>query len=246
MEFLNSQKKYLGLSLITWIIIIIIIIFILYCKSCESFTNASNNVKKITVYNFNTEWCGYSRQFAPEFSKFKDRVESDPSLQNVNVVDFKMDDEKDPNVIEMAQKYRIEGFPTVIFEVDNIPILYRGVRKVDNLFSFLELQLKDAPVEDRKEIQIYNFHTTWCGFSRSFAPEFKKFEEHVKNNPKYKDVDAIDFLCDDTNDLNVIEKTEKYQIEGYPTVIFDIKGKFHTYEGPRTMDSIIAHLDKLL
>lgn len=244
MDFFNSEKKYLGLSSTTWLIIVVIVIFILVCKTCENFTSVGNS--GITAYNFNANWCGWSRKLEPEWQKFESLVKNS-ELSHVNVVNFKMDDDSDPKVREMSAKYKIQGFPTIIFEKDGVPIMYRGKREATDIFNFLNRILSQQPQEeDRKDIMIYNFNTNWCGWSKRFQPEFDKFSELIKNDPKYQNVKSIDFKCDNPEDPHVIEKTSKYGVDGYPTVIFDIKGEHHVYNGPRTSDAVLAHLDSLL
>ena len=88
--------------------------------------------KKITVYNFNTLWCGYSRQFQPIFEEFKIKNQSD----NIIIKDIKCDNE---NNTELCKKYPLPGFPTVLFiEGDKISE-YKGNRTVDGLTKYLNI-----------------------------------------------------------------------------------------------------------
>ena len=44
-------------------------------------------------------------------------------------------------------------------------------------------------------IKVYNFNTSWCGYSVRFQPEWKKFEEEI-NSINNLSIQAFDIKCD--------------------------------------------------
>lgn len=88
--------------------------------------------------------------------------------------------------------------------------------------------------ENNKSFIIKLYYTNWCGYSRIFLPEWKKFEDFVKS----KNIDKL-----------IVEKIdcEKYpekcnRVEGYPTImIHDKKGNSETMQKqPRTFHGILS------
>ena len=96
---------------------------------------------------------------------------------------------------------------------------------------------------DDKPIQILNFNTSWCGWSKKFQPEWDKFMAIVKSDPKLNSiVDVQDVKCDnDDNKQLCIEN----KVQGYPTVIIKANGTSSDYEGPRNVDGLLAAINKI-
>ena len=83
----------------------------------------------ILVYNFNTEWCGYSRKFQPIWEDFSNNVKDN---MNIQAIDVKCDNDQNK---DLCNKYKIQGYPTVIIVKNNQPHEYSGNRTVDDLIS---------------------------------------------------------------------------------------------------------------
>lgn len=87
-----------------------------------------NNIK---IMNFNTEWCGYSKQFQPMWDEFSKEANQ---MQGVEAVDVKCDVDENK---QMCKDYDIPGFPSVIFEKNGEKIEYNGLRSRDGLMEKL-------------------------------------------------------------------------------------------------------------
>jgi thiol-disulfide isomerase/thioredoxin len=105
-----------------------------HIKKLEKFAEPKT---KVTAYNFNTSWCGYSTRFQPTWDKFADTVD-DNYDGTVKVVDVKCDQDE---FKDMCSKYNVQGYPTVIFEVNGKPQAYNGARTVDALVNTLDSYL---------------------------------------------------------------------------------------------------------
>jgi thiol-disulfide isomerase/thioredoxin len=98
----------------------------------EKFADTSN--AKIKIFNFNTEWCGWSKRFQPEWNKFAAAVKSDSRLNNkVEVFDVKCDNSEKES---MCEKYNVPGYPYVIAEINGISNPYNGERTAEDLIKF--------------------------------------------------------------------------------------------------------------
>jgi len=90
----------------------------------------------IKMYNFNTEWCGWSKKFQPEWDAFTANVKSDNTLNTlVEVKDVKCDND---NNKELCADNNIQGFPTVLINVNGNNIKYDGPRTSEALMKKLK------------------------------------------------------------------------------------------------------------
>jgi len=102
----------------------------------------------------------------------------------------------------------------------------------------------------KKNIKIYNFYAEWCGYSMKFLPIWNSFENSVKNNIDNFDVNILEIRkitddeCGDSNS-EYYGLCEKYNISGFPTVIFDIDGDIKMYQGDRSEDGLNNYLKNI-
>jgi thiol-disulfide isomerase/thioredoxin len=89
------------------------------------------------------------------------------------------------------------------------------------------------------KIKVYNFNTSWCGYSQRFQPEWDKFSERVKSDSKLSHVTALDIKCDDDSNKSMCEN---YQVPGYPFVVIENGNEHTNYDGERTADAIISNI----
>lgn len=113
---------------INLIVIFGLLIYFLYFYQQENFNN------EIILYNFNTDWCGYSREFQPIWNKFSKNNKSKAKIK-----DIKCDKSKNK---ELCEKYRVSGYPSVIAVKGSETIEYDGSRSVKSLETFLNTLLK--------------------------------------------------------------------------------------------------------
>jgi len=87
---------------------------------------------------------------------------------------------------------------------------------------------------------------TWCGHCKDFAPKWQALKElktkSSDGNREIKAKDLIEFQSYDDNH----SKTKAENITGFPTLILNVNGTKHKYEGARTPENILRFiLDKL-
>jgi thiol-disulfide isomerase/thioredoxin len=90
-------------------------------------------------------------------------------------------------------------------------------------------------------IKVYNFNTSWCGYSVRFQPEWNKFENEIKLIDNLN-IEAFDTKCDNINNKQMCDD---YEIPGFPTVIIEKNNEKINYNGPRTAVAIIEAIKNL-
>ena len=123
MNFFKNPKNLIILESIIILFLICVVIYLFFNKNT---TEKYSGVPRII--NFNTEWCGYSKQFKPVWDEFSKLMRG----RNIQVIDKKCDVDKD-----FCKKNEIMGYPTVILFLENEKIPYNGPRKVESLINFV-------------------------------------------------------------------------------------------------------------
>ncbi len=146
------NQKYFGLPLWVWLVVAGIVLYSynqsisqsesatkpkaetqVKAEKKEKFADVANS--KIKIFNFNTEWCGWSRRFQPEWNKFAETVASDPKFNSrVEAIDVKCDN---PEKESMCEAYNVPGYPYVVAEIDGQRIPYDGERTASALLTFV-------------------------------------------------------------------------------------------------------------
>jgi thiol-disulfide isomerase/thioredoxin len=143
------DQRFFGLPLWVWLVIVGIIGFschqtmktsdVVQEETKEKFSeivqtnDTTNNKPKTKVFNFNTEWCGWSRRFQPEWDNFSTQVKSNPGLAHVEALDVKCDSSANE---AMCENYQVPGYPFVVIEVDGKRTHYKGERTADALVKY--------------------------------------------------------------------------------------------------------------
>lgn len=226
-------------------------------------TNTTNN--DTIVYNFNTTWCGHSKEFQPIWNKFSEIVKS---YENVKAIDVKCDLEEN---INFCNQYKVKSVPSIIIVRNNELKPYDGSRTVEGLMNALQLTNNNKELDDKvkldndmKETQnefmllnnndikqtlnnettvdsnikttVYNFNTEWCGYSRDFQPEWNIFVNSIKNSDGIR---AYDVKCDNEQNKDLCKK---YDIPGYPSVVIETENRVEIYNGPRNALALRKYL----
>lgn len=89
--------------------------------------------------------------------------------------------------------------------------------------------------------EIILYYAMWCGHSRSFLPEWEKFEVFAKEKLPFVRVSKI--RCEDGNEATCSQKG----VEGFPMVILYSKtGVEKTFEKERTMEKLVEFVNENL
>ena len=125
------------------IIIFIIIMFYVYNNFIKNFiinkhslnrefAKQSDNSDAVLILFFYTKWCPYCKQSMPEINKFEDYING---LTDQTITITKIDCDEKPTI---ADKYKIEGYPTIKLIYKGTTYNYDAKPSKDNLIQFLE------------------------------------------------------------------------------------------------------------
>ena len=147
---IDLNAKFFGFSLLTWIILAVLVL-VLSCTMWKKVSKPSQAkiletevVQKQEVVSsegsdakvivFYAKWCGFSKKFmgndfkGGEWKKVSDYAKS----KGLSVVEYTDNDE------EITKKYKVDGFPTVVFEHGNNVKKMPGYRPAEGLIKELE------------------------------------------------------------------------------------------------------------
>lgn len=105
---------------------------------------------------------------------------------------------------------------------------------------FTSVKSEEKVVEE--VVKVYNFNTTWCGFSVQFQPIWDEFSKLVSES---RNIQTFDIKCDDHEDPKVKELCDRYNIEGFPTIIFEKGDKKEVHNGERSVEALKTHAESM-
>ena len=95
-------------------------------------SNDNDNSNEATLYLFFTTWCPYCKVSRPEWTKFKEQTGG--VIKSTKIIFREIDCDKNP---EIADKYKVDGYPTIKLVYDNKIYDYDARPSVDTLTEFL-------------------------------------------------------------------------------------------------------------
>jgi hypothetical protein len=100
---------------------------------------------------------------------------------------------------------------------------------------------------DKVIIKVFNFNTSWCGWSKKFHPEWNKFTQLIIDN-KLNHIQAYDIKCDDDSNSQICKE---YDVPGYPYIVIEkmtntnSKPDIIIYDQDRTADNLLSYINQL-
>jgi len=143
-----SNKRFLMIAAITTIFIIIAIYTYKTYISPSSKTNYvankefvnkgdENEIESADLYFFYTEWCPHCKTAKPIWKELQVDIGTD-KINGKKIHFIAVDCDKDPST---AEKYKVEGYPTIKLVVGNQVIEYDAKPDFDTLKQFLNVSL---------------------------------------------------------------------------------------------------------
>jgi len=113
-----------------WLVLSIVLLLICGCIYKSKYTkNINNNNNNIEVYLYYTNWCGHSKNF---LSNIWNKLTNE--LDSLNIKYFLIDGDK--NKQECIDR-NINGFPTLLFKVNNKYIEYTDKRDINSILNYI-------------------------------------------------------------------------------------------------------------
>jgi len=108
-----------------------------YIANREFTGQPAGDDKKATLYYFTATWCPISKRVKPEWDKLASEYE-DKKMKGYDIEFIVVDCEKE---VELADKFGIDSYPTIVLVVGNQVIEYDANVKYDTLIQFLNSSL---------------------------------------------------------------------------------------------------------
>ncbi len=135
----NSAKKYYASALCILAVIVALICAGFYrgwdtqkeSFDVQTIKNAFRSTPNITLTLYYALWCGYSKAFLPEWEKFK--VLAEKNLPFLKIVSINCEGGNEM----ICSQSGIEGYPTIVLQIDDAVKQYNGERTVEKLTEFV-------------------------------------------------------------------------------------------------------------
>lgn len=94
--------------------------------------------------------------------------------------------------------------------------------------------------ESTAENTLYMFYVDWCPHCTSAKPEIQRLQKDMKSDTIANQKVVVRMVNAEKEE----SLASKFNVKGYPTIIFVRQGKEHTYEGQRSADAIKAFMEE--
>ena len=99
-------------------------------------------VNKRSLISFVAPWCGHCKELIPILS------EVETELKSIGVATGKVDATEES---ELARKYNVDSYPTIVYISDNIPVKYKGKRDLKSIVSWVQDREVPATIDGSAE-----------------------------------------------------------------------------------------------
>ncbi|KXG29239.2 protein disulfide isomerase-like 1-4 isoform X2 [Sorghum bicolor] len=110
-------------------------VVVLTAANFSSFLSATRHV----MVEFYAPWCGHCQELAPEYAAAAAHLAAHPHQADLALAKVDATEETD-----LAQRYDVQGFPTILFFIDGVPKDYNGARTKDAIVDWINKKLGPA------------------------------------------------------------------------------------------------------
>ncbi|KAG2655278.1 hypothetical protein PVAP13_1KG001600 [Panicum virgatum] len=107
-------------------------VVVLTAANFSSFLAATRHV----MVEFYAPWCGHCQELAPDYAAAASHLAAHHSQSHLALA--KVDATEDT---DLAHKYDVQGFPTILFFIDGVPKDYNGARTKDAIVEWINKKL---------------------------------------------------------------------------------------------------------
>jgi thiol-disulfide isomerase/thioredoxin len=96
-------------------------------------------------------------------------------------------------------------------------------------------------------IKVFNFNTSWCGWSKKLQPEWDKFRQLIIDN-NLNHIEVYDIKCDNDSNSQICKE---YNVRGYPYIVIEKMTNTNNqseriiYDQDRTAENLLSYIKQL-
>jgi len=146
-DLLTSSRFWMILIVAIFFLIVAIYLYNKYVTPMVDNKYVANNefqqksddsdVQNVELYIFTVNWCPHSKKAIPIWEQLKEEY-SNKTFNNYNINFIQVDGEENPS---LADKYKVEGYPTIKMVKGNQVIEYDAKPSLEHLKEFLNSTL---------------------------------------------------------------------------------------------------------
>ena len=180
----------------------------------------------ITVTFLFANWCHHCMTFKSEWATLK----SKSAEHGIKCVEYEDTDPTMPSDL----RNKIQGYPTIIINIDDKEYDYNGKRTADSIIEYVNSNKGNAKEEkSANKPKLILYYADWCGYCTQFMPVWNELTTHEKMG----NVDLAKYNHDS-------KETQSAGIKGYPTLMLYVGNNSFKYVGDRTIDNIIKFVEE--
>lgn len=124
----------------------------------------------------------------------------------------------------------MKTWTTILFVFLSIAGIFAEIKTEDDVLVITNANFKDAITEH--PYILVEFYAPWCGHCKALAPEYAKAAKKLLEMESEIKLGKVDATVES-------ELAEKYEVRGYPTLVFFRHGEWIEYSGGRQADDIV-------
>lgn len=212
--------------------------------SAETFDSSVRNGSAGPWFvKFYAPWCGHCTRLAPKWAELAERLQGNVTLAKVDATVEK----------ELAERWAVEGYPTLILIAEGSGYVYEGARSLEALEAYALGGYSKGPSsppepQDEEEEEansdsvkltritidssvraggsqpwFLNFHIPTCGHCKSLGPAWEELARDLKGKVNVAKV----------NVLRDRALAERWAVDRFPTLRLVVGETVYDYEGER-------------
>ncbi|EEU04109.1 thioredoxin fold domain-containing protein [Dictyostelium discoideum AX4] len=205
------------------------------------------------LVKFGAGWSGHCKKLQPVLENLAQHYNSDNENSKVKVAQVHCEEYE-----SICIKYNIIGYPSLVFFDEGEIKHYRGPRLFENFKEAIDKHLNKEFVafsqnQPSKIIVITNenldllltgnwlvkFGAAWSLHCKKLQPVLENLAQHYNSDNENSKVKVAQVHCEEDNSI-----CKKYNITGYPSLVFFNEGQIKHYTGPRQFENFKEAIDK--